>query len=62
LASERCGSRQKQAEHTGRIAQLSPIHKDPFDRMLVAQAYTEPMILLTNDAVLGGYGSFVQIL
>lgn len=49
------------AEHAARIARLPPLHKDPFDRMLVAQASTEPMILLTNDAALGAYGSFVQI-
>jgi len=30
-------------------------------RMLVAQALCEPMILLTNDAVLAGYGPFVTV-
>jgi PIN domain nuclease of toxin-antitoxin system len=50
-----------QAEHAARIVRLPPIHKDPFDRMLVAQAAAEPMILLTNDAVLSSYGTFVQI-
>lgn len=49
------------AEHAAHIAQLPLIHKDPFDRMLVAQAATEPMILLTNDEMLSTYGSFVQI-
>jgi PIN domain nuclease of toxin-antitoxin system len=29
--------------------------------MLVAQASSEPMILITNDAVLGAYGPFVQV-
>ena len=48
------------AEHAARIALLPPIHKDPFDRMLVAQAFVEPMILLTNDAALSSYGTFVQ--
>jgi PIN domain nuclease of toxin-antitoxin system len=37
------------------------LHKDPFDRILVAQALVEPMILLTNDEALRGYGSFVSL-
>jgi PIN domain nuclease of toxin-antitoxin system len=40
---------------------LPPIHKGPFDRLLVAQARVEPMILLTNDEALGGYGEFVEV-
>lgn len=38
----------------------SAVHKDPFDRLLVAQAWYEPMILSTDDDVLGGYGTFVE--
>lgn len=38
---------------------LPPIHGDPFDRMLVAQALTEPMRLLTHDRVLAGYSDTV---
>ena len=30
-------------------------HKDPFDRMLIAQAISEPLILLTNDKALTSY-------
>ena len=30
-------------------------HHDPFDRLLIAQAKTEDMILLTHDSLLGGY-------
>ena len=37
-------------------------HKDPFDRMLVAQSLTEPAILLTVDAKLARYGTTVRIL
>lgn len=48
-------------EHAAKVAELAPIHKDPFDRMLVAQASVEPMILLTNDEALRAYGSFVTI-
>lgn len=49
-------------EHAAKVAQLPPLHKDPFDRMLAAQASLEPMILLTNDTALSGYGSFVTIM
>lgn len=48
-------------EHAARVARLPCVHKDPFDRMLAAQASIEPMILLTNDAALSGYGSFVTV-
>ena len=48
-------------EHAAKAAKLPLIHKDPFDRMLVAQASVEPMILLTNDEALRGYGSLVTI-
>lgn len=48
-------------EHAVKVAELPPLHKDPFDRMLVAQAAVEPMMLLTNDEVLRGYGSFVTM-
>ena len=43
------------------MVELPPIHKDPFARMLVAQAWVEPMILLTDDDALGGYGDFVEV-
>ena len=49
------------AEHAAKVAQLPPRHKDPFDRMLVAQALSEPMILLTNDDALAGYSELVRI-
>ena len=48
-------------EHAAKVVELPPIHKDPFDRMLVAQAWVEPMILLTDDDTLGGYGDFVEV-
>lgn len=47
--------------HAAKVAELPPIHKDPFDRMLVAQALSEPMILYTNDEVLRPYGPIVTI-
>jgi PIN domain nuclease of toxin-antitoxin system len=49
------------AAHAARVAGLPEIHRDPFDRLLVAQALAEPMTLLTNDPVLAGYGALVQV-
>jgi PIN domain nuclease of toxin-antitoxin system len=48
-------------EHAARVAELPLLHKDPFNRILVAQALVEPMILLTNDGALQEYGSFVSL-
>jgi PIN domain nuclease of toxin-antitoxin system len=47
--------------HAERLATLPPVHKDPFDRMLVAQALVEPLILLTNDGALADYGDVVKV-
>ena len=47
--------------HAERLASLPPIHKDPFDRMLVAQSLSEPLILLTNDAALAAYGEGIRV-
>ena len=49
------------AEHAARVADLPPVHRDPFDRLLVAQALCEPMRLLTMDNVLAGYGELVTV-
>ncbi len=49
------------AEHAARVASLPPIHRDPFDRLLIAQALEEPMRLLTDDAILDGYGEIVTV-
>ena len=45
------------AEHAAMLDQLPPVHSDPFDRLLVAQALAEPMRLLTVDSALAGYGA-----
>ncbi len=47
-------------EHAATIEKLQLHHQDPFDRMLVAQAMTEPMRLLTRDAHLPAYGDWVE--
>ncbi len=36
-------------------------HRDPFDRLLVAQSITEPLLLLTSDAILTHYGTTVRL-
>ncbi|PWF55544.1 type II toxin-antitoxin system VapC family toxin [Massilia glaciei] len=43
------------SQHAVAIIGLPPIHKDPFDRMLVAQATAEGITLLTTDFVLAHY-------
>ncbi len=43
------------AEHAVSIDSLPPIHKDPFDRILVAQATVEGITLLTVDALVAKY-------
>jgi PIN domain nuclease of toxin-antitoxin system len=42
-------------EHTVAVDGLPPIHKDPFDRLLVAQSLVEGILLLTADPVVGQY-------
>jgi PIN domain nuclease of toxin-antitoxin system len=49
------------AEHALAVARLPTLHKDPFDRMLLAQAETEGAVLLTADATLGRYGGAVRL-
>ena len=46
--------------HVRALEGLPQHHTDPFDRMLVAQAQAEAMVLVTADALLAPYGAFVQ--
>ncbi len=48
-------------EHVETIATLPMHHKDPFDRMIVAQAITEPMRLLSGDRQLAVYSELVHL-
>jgi len=50
------------AEHAILAGSLPPLHKDPFDRMLLAQAIVEGARLLTVDAQLARYGAPVLAL
>jgi PIN domain nuclease of toxin-antitoxin system len=42
-------------EHVGELSRLPDIHKDPFDRMLIAQARAEDMSLVTCDTHIRSY-------
>lgn len=48
--------------HAVAVDLLPPIHRDPFDRMLVAQARTEGLTLLTADATLGLYQGAIEVI
>ena len=48
------------AEHTIAVNDLPPLHKDPFDRILVAQARVEGLLLLTSDKIVAKYGADVK--
>jgi len=47
--------------HTIELPGLAAYHKDPFDRMLIAQAISEPLQLVTHDAVLTHYTPLVTL-
>ncbi|MBL8218830.1 MAG: type II toxin-antitoxin system VapC family toxin [Bryobacterales bacterium] len=44
------------AAHLAELEKLPPLHRDPFDRMLVAQARAEKMPILSSDPALKKYG------
>jgi PIN domain nuclease of toxin-antitoxin system len=47
--------------HIARVATLPWVHRDPFDRLLVAQTMEERLTLLTADTALKGYGRLVRV-
>lgn len=49
------------SRHVLAVAHLPPVHRDPFDRLLVAQAGSEGFVLLTADDALAGYGDPVRM-
>ena len=48
--------------HATYLNTLPALHKDPFDRMLVAQATAEGVLLLTSDSVVAKYAGPVQLI
>jgi PIN domain nuclease of toxin-antitoxin system len=48
------------SEHAVAVNDLPPLHKDPFDRILIAQARVEGLLLLTVDKAVAKYGDGVR--
>lgn len=48
--------------HAAAVSRLPEIHRDPFDRILIAQAVSEPLTLLTADAELKSYSELVEVI
>jgi PIN domain nuclease of toxin-antitoxin system len=46
--------------HAAAVAHLPPLHRDPFDRLLLAQAISEPLHFLTADDGLAQYSELVR--
>jgi PIN domain nuclease of toxin-antitoxin system len=49
------------ATHAVHVNRLPLHHNDPFDRLLVAQAMSEPLVLLTADTMLAQYSDLVRL-
>ncbi|HLM39476.1 MAG TPA: type II toxin-antitoxin system VapC family toxin [Microvirga sp.] len=47
--------------HTVEVDALPALHKDPFDRILIAQSIVEGMMLLTSDAIVARYPGPIQL-
>jgi PIN domain nuclease of toxin-antitoxin system len=50
------------ARHAAAVARLPLHHADPFDRLLLAQAFSEPLTLVTADRALADYGGAVEFI
>lgn len=55
LAASGCRGLSIEHTHALRVAELPPHHRDPFDRLLVAQAQVEGLVLVTADRQFEGY-------
>jgi PIN domain nuclease of toxin-antitoxin system len=49
------------AHHAAAVAKLPPYHTDPFDRLLITQAFLEPLRFVTADGALAAYGGAIEI-
>jgi PIN domain nuclease of toxin-antitoxin system len=47
--------------HARQVLALAPIHHDPFDRALIAQAFAESMSFITHDKHLQDYGPLIEL-
>jgi PIN domain nuclease of toxin-antitoxin system len=50
------------AQHTLALHTLPNHHRDPFDRLLIAQALSEPLCLYTSDRLLPPYSSTIKLI
>ncbi len=48
-------------QHAKQVKLLPHYHRDPFDRLIVSQAMSEPLILLTHDKILSQYTDLVKL-
>ena len=55
MEKNRVGSLTIRASHMAELESLPPVHRDPFDRMLVAQARAERMPILSSDPKMREY-------
>ncbi|EAQ76476.1 MULTISPECIES: type II toxin-antitoxin system VapC family toxin [unclassified Synechococcus] len=51
-----------EARHALAVAQLPPLHRDPFDRLLLAQATVDGLLLITADSQLAAYPGPVRFM
>jgi len=51
-----------EARHALAVAQLPPLHRDPFDRLLLAQAAADGLLLITADSQLAAYPGPVRLM
>ncbi|HEY3973399.1 MAG TPA: hypothetical protein VGM18_10365 [Candidatus Sulfotelmatobacter sp.] len=49
------------SDHVVATESLPPLHKDPFDRVVVAQATVEGVTLLTNDSLVAQYPGSIRM-
>lgn len=50
------------SQHCVTVTDLPPLHNDPFDRLLIAQATVEGVLLLTHDRVVAQYPGPIRLL
>jgi PIN domain nuclease of toxin-antitoxin system len=49
-------------QHAAAVCRLPVHHTDPFDRLLLAQAFFEPLRFVTADRALAAYGGAIELL
>lgn len=61
FAAEECGIKELafDSRHAAALSALAPYHSDPFDRMLLAQANSEGIKIMSHDRQFPQYGDFV---